>query len=175
MGFIKWGPLGFKRKKDEPPTTCFDSKMFDPLLGEVNLDKWLQPNCPVSCSSCTKPYSRPQQLPLWKLENRLEWVIVRGDEGENALPMHPNWVRSIRNQCQAAEVPFYFAQWGEWGWYQGGRGSCSKYQSTFVKGEFDAWMVRVGKNEAGRLLDGRTWDETPWEGVQLSIRQCQVQ
>jgi protein gp37 len=57
--------------------------------------------------------------------------------------MHPDWVRSIRDQCVSAGVPFFFKQWGgEWGPY-----------------EFA--MVRIGKGAAGRLLDGRTWDGLP--------------
>lgn len=42
------------------------------------------------------------------------WVIVGGESGPNARPMHPDWARSIRDQCQAAGVPFFFKQWGEW-------------------------------------------------------------
>lgn len=68
----------------------------------------------------------------------IDWVVVGGESGPNARPMHPDWARSLRDQCVAAEVPFHFKQWGEW---QGGS--------------------RVGKRAAGRLLDGRTWDEYP--------------
>lgn len=45
---------------------------------------------------------------------KLDWVIVGGESGPNARPMHPDWARSIRDQCQAAGVPFFFKQWGEW-------------------------------------------------------------
>ena len=44
----------------------------------------------------------------------LDWVIVGGESGPGARPMHPNWARSLRDQCQAADVPFLFKQWGEW-------------------------------------------------------------
>lgn len=47
----------------------------------------------------------------------LDWVIVGGESGPAARPMHPDWARKIRDQCQAAGVPFFFKQWGEWGPY----------------------------------------------------------
>lgn len=45
----------------------------------------------------------------------LDWVICGGETGPGARPMHPNWVRSLRDQCKDAEVPFFFKSWGEWG------------------------------------------------------------
>lgn len=71
------------------------------------------------------------------------WVIVGGESGPGARPMNPNWVRSLRDQCAAAGVPFFFKQWGEWA-------------PTTSHG-----MRRVGKKNAGRELDGRTWNEYP--------------
>jgi protein gp37 len=81
----------------------------------------------------------------------IDWCIVGGETGPGARPMHPEWVRNIRDQCQSAGVPFFFKQWGEWGpaWEHG------------LRGEPDALMRRVGKKAAGRMLDGRTWDEVP--------------
>jgi len=77
----------------------------------------------------------------------LDWVIVGGESGPGARPTHPDWARSIRLQCQAAGVPFFFKQWGEWGPQDRGGG---------------VWgMARVGKKAAGRELDGRTWDDFP--------------
>lgn len=45
---------------------------------------------------------------------KIHWVIAGGESGRNARPMHPDWVRSLRDQCAAAGVPFFFKQWGEW-------------------------------------------------------------
>jgi len=73
----------------------------------------------------------------------LDWVIVGGESGPKARPMHPDWARSLRDQCVAAGVAFHFKQWGEWG--AGGH--------------------RVGKASSGRHLDGRTWDQMPGEAV----------
>jgi protein gp37 len=49
-----------------------------------------------------------------RYDAKLDWVIVGGESGLNARPMHPDWVRPIRDQCEAASVPFFFKQWGEW-------------------------------------------------------------
>ena len=69
----------------------------------------------------------------------IRWIIVGGESGPRARPMKPEWVCEIRNQCKKYHVPFFFKQWGT-------------YDST---GE------RVGKKAAGRILNGRTWDEVP--------------
>jgi protein gp37 len=70
-------------------------------------------------------------LPSLDLQE-IDWVIVGGESGPQARQINPQWVREIRDQCQAAGVPFFFKQWG-------GR----------------------NKKKTGRLLDGRTWDEMP--------------
>jgi len=69
----------------------------------------------------------------------IHWVIVGGESGSRARPMASSWVRSIRRQCRAQDVQFFFKQWGGWG----------------------ADGKRRPKKENGRLLDGRTWDEMP--------------
>jgi protein gp37 len=46
--------------------------------------------------------------------NALDWVVLGGETGPKARPMHPDWVRSIRDQCQSASTPFFFKSWGEW-------------------------------------------------------------
>ena len=71
--------------------------------------------------------------PLPGLDLRgIAWVIVGGESGPKARPMDPGWVREIRDQCVEAGVPFFFKQWGG-----------------------------ANKKKAGRVLDGRTWDEMP--------------
>jgi protein gp37 len=49
-----------------------------------------------------------------KDNHKLDWIIVGGETGPGARPVHPEWVRNLRDQCVAAEVPFFFKQWGEW-------------------------------------------------------------
>jgi protein gp37 len=75
------------------------------------------------------------------------WVFAGGESGSKARPMTPGWVRSLPDQCRTAEVRFFFKQWGEWLPHHEMGGISSFY--------------RVGKKAAGRLLDGREWNEMP--------------
>ncbi len=106
----------------------------------------------------------------------LDWVIVGGESGPGARPMHPGWARSLRDQCAAAGVPFLFKQWGEWvprgpesmGYPlvegvprvrltdAGHSGS-----ALGARGGNDVWMQRAGKKASGRLLDGVRHDGFP--------------
>ena len=72
--------------------------------------------------------TRPLKLSL----EQIHWIIAGGESGAGSRPMNIEWVRGIREQCQQANVPFFFKQWGG-----------------------------VQKKKNGRDLDGRTWDELP--------------
>lgn len=89
------------------------------------------------------------------------WVIAGGESGPHARPMHPDWVRSLRDQCLTAGVPFFFKQWGEWGPRAESREQSVESQRQDAGGREK--MERVGKQAAGRLLDGREWNERPEE------------
>ena len=113
-------------------------------------------------------------------------VILGGETGRDARPMHPDWVRSVRDQCAAAGVPFFFKSWGEWlpksHWTQEmrkdnwrrlrwgtltGDGTYFDTATPFNGHDDDghggeAVMVRVGKKAAGRLLDGREHNDLAW-------------
>lgn len=106
----------------------------------------------------------------------IHWVIVGGESGHHARPMHPDWARSLRDQCVAAGVAFHYKQWGEWlprgpesmGYPVVDGRACIRLTDAGHDGQVlgadggnDCWMQRVGKKAAGRLLDGRTWDEVP--------------
>jgi protein gp37 len=102
----------------------------------------------------------------------LHWVIVGGESGDGARPMHPDWARGLRDQCVAAGVPFFFKQFGEWSpeydfdapehtqLHRDGR-----RKGGLMADNSPGWEVmnRVGKKRAGRLLDGREWSEFPEE------------
>lgn len=79
----------------------------------------------------------------------LDWVIAGGESGSKARPSHPDWFRSIRDQCAAAGVPFHFKQWGEYA-----PGSAGFARNGDIVHSAGDWSVRVGKKAAGRLLDG---------------------
>lgn len=89
-------------------------------------------------------------------EHRIDWVVLGGESGAGARPMHPDWARSVRDQCGAAvlqgddaPVPFFFKQWGEWVSVSEQAGPGAHHH--FADG---ATVRRVGKKAAGRLLDG---------------------
>lgn len=133
---------------------------IEPMLGPVDLNYTRQ----------RIAAQRSQLARAINGEPWLDWVICGGESGPKARPMHPDWARSLRDQCAAAGVPFMFKQWGAW------------EVASIVNGHFDCdmarnaahWvdvdgslhkpsslgltnayaMVKVGKKAAGRLLDG---------------------
>lgn len=89
-------------------------------------------------------------------ENGIDWVIAGGESGPGARPMHPDWARSLRDQCEEAGVAFFFKQWGEFVSVSEMPGE--GFHFRFPDG---ATVRRVGTKAAGALLDGRAWQEFP--------------
>ena len=96
-----------------------------------------------------------------------QW-IWGGESGSRARPPHPDWARAARDECVAANVEFFFKQWGEWGPHTehlGGGLFVRPNGSLGTQGDYwdgkAAAMDRVGKKASGRLLDGREWNEYP--------------
>jgi protein gp37 len=102
----------------------------------------------------------------------IAWVVVGG----GPFPVHPDWVRSIRDQCQAAGVPFFFKGWGDWlhesqGQWCGREADTKHYNLLQLPEKQWAKHIHVwpdhtrsfclGKKATGRLLDGREWNEIP--------------
>ena len=126
---------------------------FEPLLGPIDFSAHSGIHC-------------PDALGL------IDWCIVGGESGPRARPMNPDWARSIRDQCQAAGIPFFFKQQGCWvtterlvELYQApGSGPIVPARLGLENTEIDGTLMwRVSKKTAGRVLDGRTWDEFPQE------------
>ncbi|MFT3964092.1 DUF5131 family protein [Propionivibrio sp.] len=103
----------------------------------------------------------------------LDWVVVGGESGPSARPMHPDWVRSLRDQCADSEIPFLFKQWGEfcgdldfrapfhkWEMIDRSGRTLTEAGSTENMGPI-THVARVGKKAAGRLLDGVLHDGYP--------------
>lgn len=86
----------------------------EPLLGPINLDNgessWLTCDGSESIEESCVTYLEAGGEHF----RGIDWVVVGGESGPGARPMHPEWVRSIRDQCEAAGVPFFFKQWGEY-------------------------------------------------------------
>jgi len=121
----------------------------------------------VSCEPLLFPIDlRQYALAGWhKFSPKLHWVIAGGESGPEARPMHPDWVRSLRDQCQEVDTPFFFKQWGEWCTFEQLPDNFNSpretpYEQTY---HFGTVFYRVGKKAAGKLLDGREWIEMPKE------------
>lgn len=95
--------------------------------------------------------------------DKISWTIVGGESGPKARPMHPDWARSLRDQCKAAGVPFHFKQHGEYREALPGDLEAGKYYEAFsFTGDVrQQTVIKFGKKRAGRLLDGVEHDAFP--------------
>lgn len=171
------------------PNVWLGTSVEDQQQADERIPHLLQCPAAVRFLSC-EPLLGPVELGLlgttpkeWgygysAIYNHLNWVIAGGESGPGARPMHPDWVRSLRDQCVAADVPFFFKQWGAWGMpthFKNGKSfrkeletslDCSGINGnkahTFKDGIV---MERCGKKKAGNLLDGRTWQQTPQSSI----------
>ena len=158
---------------DAPAAVRFVSA--EPLLGPVDLSDWFHDSdctgfqsstdCAewaegeCSCVASGGPY-----------EDTLDWVIVGGESGRNARPMHPDWARNLRDQCADAGAAFFFKQWGHW--LPSDQACPSLFDGSPVdpigqwdradadeRGALHHWddctsSIRLKKKQAGRFLDG---------------------
>lgn len=139
---------------------------IEPMLGRIRLD------VPMPGPDLDQGGGATICQP-WMIHSGIDWVICGGESGHHARPVHPDWVRSLRDQCASAGVPFLFKQWGEWlpakqdKW--GNVEFCD--QNTMPHDGFlklktedigDGFIAfRFGKKSAGRLLDGKEYMEFP--------------
>ncbi len=119
---------------------------IEPMLGPIDIERHLWNYIYVNNST------------LNKNGERVDWVICGGETSPKARPMHPDWVRNLRDQCQAAGVPFWFKGWGEWG-------PSHQSESYYCKGKEiildNMYFRKVGRKNTGRLLDGWEYSEIP--------------
>jgi protein gp37 len=134
---------------------------YEPALGPVDFAQ--------SCG-CVGICSHEHCLPF-----EIDWVICGGESGPNARPMHPDWARSVRDQCVDMDVPFFFKQWGVF--VPGDQVTEFTLTLLSTSERFDnpdyifknntgfpcddIEMFKVGKKKAGRCLDGELWDQYP--------------
>ncbi|MBW2621291.1 MAG: phage Gp37/Gp68 family protein [Deltaproteobacteria bacterium] len=151
----RWGPVLMQMR----PWAAKLIMSYEPALGPVDFFPYL----PRKWS-----YRVGRRIHREKDEG-IDWIIVGGESGPGARPSHPDWFRSVRDQCQAAGVPFFFKQWGAWEITSHKTGKKytwidknGKTFNTTAPLNQDCWaMAKVGKKAAGRMLDGRAWDEVP--------------
>ncbi|QGA37539.1 DUF5131 family protein [Burkholderia glumae] len=160
---------------------------MEPLLGPVDLQAWFDPtggccmremqsceNCPSDAPWIHGPTTEYAEDGTGYRSPEIDWVIAGGESGPGARPAHPDWFRSLRDQCATAGVPFLFKQHGEWapgsGDFGAGRFATAAvaFDGRVVPGGYraqdypagassaDGWALvhRIGKRAAGRLLDG---------------------
>ena len=127
----------------------------EPLLGPVDLhdSQCRETGSSKDCPACL---------------GGLDWIVAGGESGPGARPMHPDWARSLRDQCASANVPFFFKQWGEWRGYDPSEDNFTERDCTGEYGEkyrfhefgdgrdpcAENLCIRIGKKRTGRLLDG---------------------
>jgi protein gp37 len=132
----------------------------EPLLGPVDLDSEQENG--LHALGCGDVECRRHGC------EGIDWVVCGGESGPNARPMHPDWARSLRDQCHAAGVPFFFKQWGQWL-------HATQMEAAMTSSELDLLSrgtrcrdtghgdlyFKVGKKRAGRQLDGSDWKQFP--------------
>jgi len=148
----------------------------EPLLGPVDFNRISRkdPKPPHNAWTesalygCVTPWAEGQSLAdLAGAVPLLDWIVAGGESGPGARPMHPEWARSLRDQCAEAGVPFLFKQWGAWlpmperAHFKEAYREDWKRVASDREGVRPALMFNVGKKAAGRLLDGRTHDGFP--------------
>lgn len=168
---------------DTPAAVRFLS--IEPLIGGIDLNGLARPakkdpdKVPmVKETALYTAADRPAILPAHDL-NKIDWVIVGGESGPGARPMHPDWVRYLRDQCITAGVRFFFKQWGHWAepgpedeydTLKGRAGSPPAFLvdlngnvhcSRNAAGDEAVVMLGKGKKKAGRMLDGTEWNQMP--------------
>lgn len=129
---------------------------MEPLLGPVDLTRW----------TC-KGYKDEDGFQGVDPTLAIDWVIAGGESGaaHKTRPTHPQWVKILRDECVADQIAFFFKQWGDWLPLKQGvaylHGFHEARQLSNGPGPTGWPVYRVGKAKAGRLLDGREWNELP--------------
>ncbi|OIN80750.1 DUF5131 family protein [Mycobacterium malmoense] len=127
----QWADIRIPALLDTPATVRFISA--EPLLG------------PLSIFASSKIDRDPG----------LDWVIVGGESGHGARPMHPSWARALRDECVRAGVPFLFKQWGGWAPVDD---PFERYSRVTQVGDE---LMYAPRSKGLCVLDGRTWDQYP--------------
>jgi protein gp37 len=137
---------------------------MEPLLGPVDIYAAVD-------DAIKQRYGTPKGFSL--CGNEIHWVIAGGESGHGARPMHPDWARSLRDQCKYAGVPFFFKQWGEYSHGVNARvdikrmvfvlndGRIISGDEMIPRGFHSELMARVGKSASGSLLDGKEYKAFP--------------
>jgi protein gp37 len=154
---------------DTPAARRFVS--YEPALAATDFSPWLPLRCcnGTDCGCMGKPINPPPYI---------DQIIAGGESGPNARPSKLDWFRKVRDVCTASGTAFFFKQIGEWAEVQieedesyyggtafdhplGGRASGFRAKPFIFEDASKGYFVNIGKKRAGRLLDGREWNEFP--------------
>jgi protein gp37 len=125
---------------------------IEPMLGAIEF------------SNVTKRDDAVQQLGKKALDG-IHWIIAGGESGPKARPVHPDWIRSLRDQCAGAGVPFLFKQWGEFREFDDGDGELKTVDADELS-DYAKACIAAAQNPHYILRDGRVFrdvDEIPYE------------
>ncbi|MEZ5386187.1 MAG: phage Gp37/Gp68 family protein [Prosthecobacter sp.] len=153
---VSWG-------EDWPSNIWLGTTVENQNMAEKRIPHLLRMPAKVRFLSC-EPLLGPIDLGHWKKtsERRIDWVIAGGESGPHSRPMHPLWAKKLRDHCAKNGIAFHFKQWGHWI-----PAAMLKTLNKTLKtqrignGRQAVDMIAVGKKEAGRILDGRTYDQFP--------------
>jgi protein gp37 len=145
--------------KRSQPNVWLGTTAENQRWADRRIERLVRVEAKVRFLSC-EPLLSAIDLSPWFSRGQIGWVIAGGESGGRARPTHPNWIRSIRDQCCKSGVPFHFKQWGHWSPEAEG-----ETPSRVLDLEDDlGTRARLGwkpKKMSGRLLDGETWDGLP--------------
>lgn len=137
---------------------------IEPMLGAIDIRFAFADSGVIRCPRCMFGTNElhhgpcPNDGETLRSDPGVHWVIAGGESGPGARATHPDWPRSLRDQCKAAGVPFLFKQWGEWAPYDR---SANDGAGLATPNALDEPMQKFGKKAAGRLLDGREHNGFP--------------
>jgi protein gp37 len=125
---------------------------IEPMIGAIELEPFLEETCLVCYGTGENGPQNPcEACNESGKAGKISQVILGGMTGPKATPVHPDWVRKVRDDCAAAGVPLMFKQWGEY----------LTEETTFC-GRPARLSCKVGKKAAGRMLDGREHNKLAW-------------
>ncbi len=130
----------------------------EPMLGPADISKWYHEQ---ACGCLDRFIKYCPNCKNTGAVKEIDWVICGGESGPRARPMHPDNPRSLRDQCAAAGIPFFFKQWGEWAPCDMFPGLQKPGVVKSLDGQHEGMVCRVGKKKAGCLLDGVEYKEYP--------------
>lgn len=169
----QWADIRIPKLLAVPAVVHFVSA--EPLLGPINLQEYLPR---TAKRGCFHPWPGCN-CESYRISG-VDWIIVGGESGPHARPMHPDWARSLRDQCLSAGAAFFFKQWGEYvpvltsgSDDPDGRTVHALPNGTVTDLEWNGGagphlvgsqqLLRVGKRSAGDMLDGHQWHDFPLE------------